>query len=443
MLLTLNELISNIDKLIMSNASLVNSNASLAIYLGESYAEIEARSGSDKVLLKKTFFLPQTSLKAILNQHVKPLLTEHTFSAVYLVTKYLDRLKSFRLGGSVIQVLNENQENSYTFEDSTCLSLAAAALIIPLEKNFTIDLLKTELERVKKVNPEANKVVISLSQFSPEQVTSIENFFLEQDFSIFKNSQPDNLNSLRKTLINAGSEGTKEEIVSEIRDCLGTPEIYFWIKGKFQTTFENIDLYFSADQFLHNLIKKNKKDLLIHTDLERWIVMKNHIVPVWNSPWGKVDYEHIESESIGIHPFSEVKIHSSGHLVFSKVPAAIEPGPMLAGRSVKALVVDAFYKTIAKDESLIQIFPKLSENVLCSKIESQFKVLEKGQAHYEEPFDLQIIQDFVVNKLGYDILLHKVKEEKLEWTGHLNILFKKLDNDVRPFSWTSEIYKRL
>lgn len=427
----------------MSNASPVNSNASLAIYLGESYAEIEARSSSAQILLKRTFFLPQTSLKAILNQHVKPLLAEHMISSVYLVTKYFDRLKSFRLGGSVIQVLNENQENNYTFEDSTCLSLAATALIIPLGKTFTIAELKNELERVKKINPEANKVVISLSQFTPDQITSIENFFLEQNFSIFRNTKPENLNSLRKTLINAGSEGTKEEIVSEIRDCLGAPDIHFWVKGKFQTTFDNIDLYFSADQFLHHLVKKNKKDLLIHTDLERWIVMKNRLVSVWNSPWGKVDYEHIQSESIGIHPFSEIKIHSSGHLVFSKVPAAIEPGPMLAGRSVKALVVDAFYKTISKDETLLQIFPKLSENILCSKIESQFKVLEKGQAHYEEPFDLQIIQDFVVNKLGYDILLYKVKEEKLEWTGHLNILFKKLDKDVKPFSWTSEIYKRL
>lgn len=427
----------------MSNASVAISQASLAIYLGESYAEIEARGVSSSVLLKKTFFLPQTSLKAILNQHVKPLAAEHTISSVYIVTKYLDRLKSFRLGGSVIQILNEHQENNYTFEDSTSLSLAAAALIIPLGKNFSIDHLKNELERVKKVNPEANKVVISLSQFTPEQITSIENFFNEQNFSVFINPQPENLNSLRKTLINAGSEGTKEEIVSEVKECLGEPEIQFWVKDKFQKNFENIDLYFSADQFLHNLFKKNKKDLLIHTDLERWIVMKNKISPVWKSPWGKVDYEHIESEAIGIHPFSEVKIHSSGHLVFSKVPAAIEPGPMLAGRSVKTLVVDAFYKTISKDENLIQLFPKLNENILCSKIESQFKVLEKGQAHYEEPFDLKIIQDFVVNKLGYDILLHKVKEEKLEWTGHLNILFKKLDNAVSPFSWTTEIFKRL
>lgn len=428
----------------MSNASNAISQASLAIYLGESYAEIEARSVSAAdILLKKTFFLPQTSLKAILNQHVKPLTTEHTISSVYIVTKYLDRLKSFRLGGSVIQVLNENQENNYTFEDSTCLSLAAAALIIPLGKAFTLDQLKTELERVKKINPEANKVVISLSQFSAEQIASIENFFLEQNFSVFKNPEPDNLHTLRKTLINAGSEGTKEEIVSELKDCLGDPEIHFWVKNKFQKDFENIDLYFSADQFLHNLFKKNKKDLLIHTDLERWIVMKNKISPVWNSPWGKVNYEHIESEAIGIHPFSEVKIHSSGHLVFSKVPAAIEPGPMLAGRSVKTLVVDAFYKTISQDPNLIQLFPKLAETSLCGKIESQFKVLEKGQAHYEEPFDLKIIQDFVVNKLGYDILLHKVKEEKLEWTGHLNILFKKLDNAVSPFSWTTEIYKRL
>lgn len=426
----------------MSNASIAISQASLAIYLGESYAEIEARAGST-VLLKKTFFLPQTSLKAILNQHVKPVAAEHNISSVYIVTKYLDRLKSFRLGGSVIQVLNEHQENNYTFEDSTCLSLAAATLIIPLNKTFTIDHLKTELDRVKKINAEANKVVISLSQFSEEQLTSIESFFLENKFSVFKNPQPDSLNSLRRTLINAGSEGTKEEIVSEIKACLGEPEIHFWVKNQFQKDFENIDLYFSADQFLHHSFKTNKKDLLIHTDLERWIVMKDKTSPVWKSPWGNVNYDHIESEAIGIHPFSEVKIHSSGHLVFSKVPAAIEPGPMLAGRSVKTLVVDAFYKTISKEENLVQLFPKLAENTLCSKIESQFKVLEKGQAHYEEPFDLKIIQDFVVNKLGYDILLHKVKEEKLEWTGHLNILFKKLDNAVSPFSWTAEIFKRI
>jgi len=419
------------------------SNASLAIYLGESYAEIEARGGSNSILLKKTFFLPQTSLKSILNQHIKPLTAEHTISSVYIVTKYLDRLKSFRLGGSVIQVLNEHQENNYTFEDSTCLSLAAAALIIPLNETFTLDHLKTELERVKKINAEANKVVISLNQFSKEQLTSIETFFIENKFSVFKNPEPENLNSLRRTLINAGSEGTKEEIVSEIKACLGEPEIHFWVKNQFQKDFENIDLYFSADQFLHNYFKKNKKDLLIHTDLERWIVMKDKTSPVWKSPWGNVNYDHIESEAIGIHPFSEVKIHSSGHLVFSKVPAAIEPGPMLAGRSVKTLVVDAFYKTISKEENLVQLFPKLAENTLCSKIESQFKVLEKGQAHYEEPFDLKIIQDFVVNKLGYDILLHKVKEEKLEWTGHLNILFKKLDNAVSPFSWTAEIFKRI
>lgn len=419
------------------------SNASLAIYLGESYAEIEARGGSNQVLLKKTFFLPQTSLKAILSQHVKPILTELSISSVYVVTKYLDRLKSFRLGGSVIQVLNENQENSYTFEDSTNLSLAAAALIIPLNKNFSIEQLKIEVERVKKVNPEANKVVISLNQFTPEQTASIENFFLEHKFTVFTNPKPESLNSLRRTLINAGSEGTKEEIITELNDCLANPKIYFWVNDRFQTEFENIDLYFSADQFLQHVLQTNKKDLLIHTDLERWIVMKNKMNPVWKSPWGNIDYKHIESEAIGIHPFSEIKINPSGHLVFSKTPVAIEPGPMLAGRSVKTLVVDAFYKTISQDENLIQLFPQLGQTTLCNKIESQFKVLEKGQAHYEEPFNLKIIQEFVVNKLGYDILLHKIKEEKLEWTGHLNILFKKLDNAVVPYSWTKEIYKRI
>lgn len=421
------------------------SNASLAIYLGESYTEIEARSvNATAPLLKKSFFLPQTSLKAILAGHIKPLIDSgHNFESVYIVTKYLDRLKSFRLGGSVIQILNAHQENNYTFEDSNNLSLAAASLIITLNTDFNIEILKSEIERVKKINPEANKVVLSLKDFSHEQIISIEHYLQESGFKVFTNTNPSSLNSLRRTLINAGTEGTKEEIVSEFKEALNNPKIYFWIHDKFNENLENIDLYFSADHFLNHLLTQNKKDILIHTDIERWTVIKNKFSDTWQSPWGKVDYKHVVAEAIGIHPFSEVRINQSGHLSFSKIPAAIEPGPMLAGRSVKALVIDAFYKIISESTNLSQLFPHIKQNTLMAKIESQFKVLENGQIHYDEPFNLQIIQDFIINKLGYDILLFKTKAEKLEWTGHLNILFERLDNEVQEFSWTQEIYKRI
>jgi len=419
----------------------------LAIYLGESYAELELRAkdstSTKEPLFKKSFFLPQTSLKAILQQQIKPLIeTGVNITSVYVVTKYLDRLKSFRLGGSVVQVLNHDQENNYVFQNSSKLSLAASSLIISIKDHFEASHLSSELERIKKINPEAKKVVISLKNMPIEKLQSIETFFKENMFTVFVNQFPDSMESLRRTLINAGAEGTKEEIVTEIKELAPNAEILFWVNSEFKKTFENIDLFFSADSFLNHTLLLNKKNILIHTDLERWIILKNKYCDVWNSPWGDIHYSHLQTHQLGIHPFSEVFINGSGHLSFSQQPAAIEPGPMLAGRSVKPLVVDAFYQVIAKNKNLNQMFSQLTQTPLCSKIDSQFKVLEKGQIHYEDPLTIDIVQDFIINKLGYDILLFKLKEESFEWTGHLNILFEKLNGHLTEFTWTDEIFKR-
>jgi len=427
------------------------SNTILAIYLGESYAELELRAinntntanKTNSSLFKKSFFLPQTSIKAMLSQVKQSLPVDSSIQNVYVVTKYLDRLKSFRLGGSVVQVLNENHENNYVFQNSSCLSLAASALIIPLNTHFNLDLLKLEFDRIRKVNAEAKKVVISLNGFSDEQIQTVANFFKTHDFNVFINKYPNSTDKLRRCLINAGSEGTKEEILSEIKDLAPDAQINVWVNQQFTNQFENVDLFFSADNFLNHALTLNKKDILIHTDLERWIIMKNEYQQVWHSPWGDIEYPHIVTHPIGLHPFSEVLINGSGHLSFSTTPVAIEPGPMLAGRSVKPLIVDAFYEVIGKDKTMTQMFTQLLNGNIGSKIASQFKVLEKGQAHYDEPLTLDIIQDFIINKLGYDILLFKLKEDKLEWTGHLNILFEKLSGKSEGFSWTEEIFKRL
>jgi len=427
------------------------SNTRLAIYLGESYAELELRAIKDKnsakktntSLFKKAFFLPQTSLKAMLAQVKQSLPENSSIDQVFVVTKYLDRLKSFRLGGSVVQVLNENYENNYVFQNSSCLSLAASALIIPLTRRFDKNDLQKELDRIRKVNPEAKKVVLSLNDFSQAQITTVEDFFKANEFTVFINKYPNSTDKLRRCLINAGAEGTKEEILSEIKEIAPSSQIHIWVNKQFTPVFENIDLFFSADNFLNHALTLNQKDILIHTDLERWIIMKNEYQQTWHSPWGDVEYPHIVTHPIGIHPFSEVLINGSGHLSFSTVPVAIEPGPMLAGRSVKPLIVDAFFDVISQDKTMTQMFTQLVQSNISQKITSQFKVLEKGQAHYDEPLNLDIIQDFIINKLGYDILLFKLKEEELEWTGHLNILFERLNGTPQNFSWTEEIFQRL
>lgn len=420
------------------------SNASLALYLGESYAEIEVRSNGVS-LFNKNYFLPQTSLKNIFSAAKNSLADKNlTLDKVYLVTKYFDRLKSFRLGGSVVQVLNPHHENNYLVENTSKLSLAAASLIISLPKKFEPEFLAAELQRIKKINPDVKKVVLSLEGWEKNGLDQVAHFFQENNFKVFINKNPENLASLRKTLINAGAQGTRDEIVEEVTVAFPEAEINFWTKENFNKDCENIDLFFSADFFLYDLMKKKKKDILIHTDLERWFLLKNETETFWQSPWGEIAYEHIKIQNLGLHPLSEIVINEAGHLDFSATPAAIEPGPMVAGRSVKTLIVDAFFEVFSKDKKLAELFPHLNlSEAVAQKIISQFKVLEKGQIHYDEPFNLEIIQDFIINKLGYDILLFKLKEETFDWTGHFNLIFKKLNKDLKTFSWTDEIFKKV
>ena len=136
------------------------SKPAIALYLGESYAtaglfDIGAKKHSD-CLFEKSVFLPQTSLKSLLNQikiqQQELLQSSETPVRFFIVAKYFDRLKQFRLGGSIAQVVLKGFENSYTLCDSKSLSLAASQLIISIDPTqITQEYLQSELERVKKI----------------------------------------------------------------------------------------------------------------------------------------------------------------------------------------------------------------------------------------------------------------------------------------------------
>ena len=439
----------------ISIVDLTMSNITVAIYLGESYAEVEVKSNNSKginsePLFHKTFFLPQISFKNILNQSVKKLIDDgYVLKDAFIVTRYFDRLKSFRLGGSVIQVTTPQFENNYLVENTNNLSLAASSLIISLPNFKQSEELQTflnyELSRLKTINPDLQKVVINLSENQLNFQNEIVDFFKNHQFKVFINEDFNDLSSTRLALISAGCEGTKDEIIEEILSLNSEnhpkPNIFFWVKDHFVKSFSNIDLFFSADHFLLHLKKVSKKNILIHTDLERWILIKDQYNETWSSPWGEISYQSPIINNIGLHPFSEIKINEAGHLSFSQTPVATEPGPMIAGRSVKTLILDAFHEEISKDFNFKELFPSLLQNSTQQKIEAQFKVLEKGQIHYDSPLNQEIIKEFIINKLGYDILLHKLKEESLLWTGHLNFLFNKLTSENKPYSWTQQIFK--
>lgn len=376
----------------------------IALYLGESYAtarlfdsahvkSIGARESTKtskkksaakaEPIFEKSVFLPQVSLKTFLNQ-IKVASPDNEIKSIYVVTSYMDRLKPFRLGGSIVQVVPAGFENSYAAAATNYLSLAAPSLIVSINEKSDAEYLAKEMLRLKKINSEINKVVFQLPDhlISASQKTLIHEFFTTENFKIFDCPNPTDLEQIRRTLLNAGSEGTKEEILSEIKETFGEEtEIQFWVKDRFQKEFENIDLYWSSSFFLKHFLQLRNDTLeTFYFDFEKWAYISPKTADIWISPWGPIRYEHPLFESFEVDPFSELTLDSIGQLIVSEASPQHEPGPFIAGRSMKALVLDCFYDELKGHPLSAEVFGQLNTPALQQKIENHFQILEKSQA---------------------------------------------------------------
>lgn len=445
---------------------------SIALYLGESYASIGLFDNFSKaVLFEKSIFLPQVSLKSLLNQtklKVQEYLkiqnggdgkinsdTESELSLpVYIVTKYFDRLKQFRLGGSIAQIILKDFENSYTMSDSKSLSLAATQLIISLdpahiEENF----LEQELKKIKKINPDLSKVVISIPEGSitAAQTELLNNFFTVKDLKVFNCPAAHNQSYLRKTLLNAGSEGTKEEIISDVKEAFGKNALikFFCING-FQSRFENCELFTSANNFLAHYIKDNNYDCGTYFDIEALKCINLTKKEAWTSPWGSIPMEHYDYTNLSVSPYSEVILN---HLSILQIENSVqlEPGPVVAGRAIKPLVIDLFYDELLTNEQAKNLFTQLPQEIIKNKIYNLFSVLEKGQKNLSLAISVAIMKKNILETIQNEIIFYNNTEKNLVFGPLANIYMpnhqqNKKNKDLNisqpfsdRFSWTHEI----
>ena len=360
--------------------------SAIALYLGESYATLGVFDllgpKKTKPIFEKSAYLPQTSLKNLLNQAVASC-PESKIESIFVVTRYLDRLKTFRLGGSVIQVVPVGFENSYSLSNTEKQSLAAPALILAVSPGITKETLNAELARLKKINSEINKVVFQLPEtiFSLEQTETIKSFFAENNFKLFTVPNPLDSESVRKTLLNAGSEGTKDEFLADIQETIGKDiKTYFWIDKGFSNSFDNIDLYFSSQTFLKNYLIKENLTQLFYFDVENWNQIKLAEEQTWQSPWGNIHYSHPASRKFEISPYCELTTSPIGQFMVSPSAPQFEPGPIIAGRSVKTLVLDAFSEELKNHTLISGLFPQLNSDLIHQKVNTQFQILQKAQS---------------------------------------------------------------
>lgn len=436
------------------------SETSIALYLGESYASIGVfdlqTPEKPKVLFEKLVFLPQISLKAVLAQ-IKSLPVEFFNPAdlknIYVVSRYLDRLKNFRLGGSVAQVVLEGFENAYAVTNTQALSLAATPLIISIPPQIHAQALNQfltdELDRIQKINPDVNKVVLQLPEDKMQSVDQevVHHFFKTHEFKIFNCPQPQNLSHVRRTLLNAGSEGTKEEFLNDLKEIASEKtSIYFWINDQFQTTFENAELYSSADDYIAHMARSNKVKYATYFDHETFRVVSTQKNEFWKSPWGTIPLSHPYLKELSPHPFAEVKLDhlslltpASTHLI------QYEPGPVLAGRGVKPLVIDFFQNQLSQNEFMQGLFPQMNLNAQKTKLQNHFTVLEKGQIENNFSSTKDDIRNLIIEKIINEVNFFTNKQTSL-FTGPLQDLvpsttYKQNIIRAKKFSWPHEIIK--
>lgn len=417
----------------------------IALYLGESYASLGAFDSAQKEIVEKTVFLPQVSLKNLLTQTKQKLSEagyEGTIPSFFLVTKYLDRLRNFRLGGSVAQVVAEGFENSYSLMNTSSLSLAAASLVISVTpQNLTEAFLETQLTQIKKVNPDANKVVIQLSEktFSPAQLEMVHTFFTKAEFHVFNCAQPENLAEVRKTLLNAGTEGTKEEILSEIKEIFGEQtEISFWCENQFKQKFENHELFGSSNAFLAQWARASQADSVAYFDHEGFRLIQTEERPTWNSPWGAIPTLHFQFHELYPHPFSEVRLDHLSMICVSQKPAQHEPGPVCAGRGIKPLVLDLFYEELGQIPEMKSLFCQFNSDAQKQKLENHLAIIEKGQT--DNPFKTTRaeLKKQIVEDIKHELNLAS-RRQKLKIAGPLVPVFGFKNSG---FNWPQEILKK-
>lgn len=404
------------------------------------------------VIFSQLFYIPHQSLKSVFVQ-IKKLITEKNFSLeeTYIVSRYLERLQNFRLGGSVAQLITSGFENNIHFGNSLSLSLANPSLIVSkANKTISAEELQLDIDQIKKINPDCDKIIVYDFKESEVQETLTKN-----GFQIFYSSLSHKSHQIRKTLFNAGVSGTLKELFNEVSELTQKKSTKVWMNNSWfdfadTEAIKDADADFSVHFFmsgLNFLFNLNRSQPVpssnqFHLDFDNWEMIKNTPAQTWKSPWGEIEcLSAFTKESLPISPRQEILIDDTARLQISKGSTSIETGPFIAGRSVKSVVIDLFSDEILGQPGLYKMIGSPDLNLLNAKIKSQFKALENGQK-FEDHISCAELKNLVFDSIQTRITFDSVQSQGDSMiTGNLSFLFNAKTSVDSSLFWSQSMIR--
>jgi N-methylhydantoinase A/acetone carboxylase, beta subunit len=344
----------------------MSSNVVLGVSVGESFLEMTlAADGTSfsgqKILAQKRAYLPRESLKSSLSQFLEAN-KETPPTKAFVGMRFLEKLLSYRLGGSVAQIVTQGFENWMQIRTQSATSsqpLTESELLFAVNERVSYkgevvtEIQESELVEIAAKLKElgCKRVCIHFlhAHANATHETTAAAYFAAQGFEVYVPQKTDNTDEVsrwRKNLLNASVSSTFTELKAEITECVSA---YFPAEQIFFLNGQGKQLQNEAPERLQSIFAANTALRMSYADetdvvylgLERFTLMSYGAwTATWQSPWGQVEAPQAQTRDLKIQPTLQLDLNTFRHISFTNKSEGWEPGPMFMGRGQKPCLLD-------------------------------------------------------------------------------------------------------
>ncbi|MBS1971047.1 MAG: hypothetical protein JSU04_12105 [Bdellovibrionales bacterium] len=426
--------------------ALAETDVNLALYIGESFVEAHLCHNQKTVHFGR-WYLGKEGFKAGLQRFFQEANVQKIHKA-YVASRFVEKILSYRLGGSVATVTTKGFESWAGFrqpQNQKVGPLSSTELNFSVEERCNAagtiekELADSEItELVEKLRQkQAKRVCIHFLNAgkNPHNQNKLKEALIKESFEVFApafdTANCDEVSQWRKNILNASLSGTFEEVQEELNEGLtgilpeGERAVFFGADCQFfdKENHQRLgSLWGAAAAWSRALQKRIKGEFdILYLGLEQFSV----ITPLkemqnWNSPWGMIRAPQIQNAVLSLQPTTSIEIGPWGELTYSRDVLGYEPGPMFMGRGQVPTLIDLWEE---KTASLKGVGERRSPQGV-QKFKNQLLALNKASTQKIDSEELLFshLREVALHKLTVDIAL-MTENSKVVCMGALAPLF--------------------
>lgn len=336
-------------------------NVIVGIFYGESFYEITILSEVDpsQTLYNERGYAPRFPLKNALQNFIQKN-PEISIGKVFIASRFVEKIFSYKLGGSVAQIVTKGFEKWMALHQKTKFEsdfkievapdLSSDEMIFGINEKISsegkviepvnINDLECLIEQLKQ--KQAKRICIHLinADKNNSHLKIICNALAAHGFEVFDpldQNIENNFNDYplwRTNLIEASTQGTFKELHEIIKDAfkdLCPEENLNYFDSDLNFGGPKLSNHLALENIIFTYLVKNRfipeNSDIFHFGNENFSLLSPEIVS-WQSPWGITSLKSLKRHDLKIQPTNSFYLNSFEEIEITKSEETFEPGPM-------------------------------------------------------------------------------------------------------------------